>query len=153
MPTRKELIASGAEITPLTREEILLQGGELTPLNVKEKVLKGVVGGGSASGFALKVINNSTTMLNVETPAVEDGKLTIIMYSIAGNGGFETINVSVSKYDQVDAFLRIRTPFSAGVADTLVASGISTIHKYTTSQGFPVFYLNGAGNEVVFSVP
>lgn len=50
MPTRKELIASGAKITPLTREEILMQGGKLTPLNVKEKVLKGIVGGGGGGG-------------------------------------------------------------------------------------------------------
>lgn len=46
MPTRKELIASGAEVTPLTREEYFLKGEDVAPLNVKERVLQGVVGGG-----------------------------------------------------------------------------------------------------------
>ena len=59
MPTRKELIASGAEITPLTREEILMQGGELTPLNVKEKVLKGIVGGDAPTG-KITITENGT---------------------------------------------------------------------------------------------
>lgn len=50
MSTRKELIAEGKDITPLTREEYFLAGKDLEPLNVKEKVLKGVVGGGGGSG-------------------------------------------------------------------------------------------------------
>lgn len=60
MPTRKELIASGVEITPLTREEILLQGGEIEPLNVKERVLQGVVGGGEEPTGTITITQNGT---------------------------------------------------------------------------------------------
>ena len=66
MPTRKELIASGVEITPLTREEILMSGGELTPLNVKEKVLSGIVGGGGGEpGYQMANTDNKATAVDV----------------------------------------------------------------------------------------
>ena len=65
MPTRKELIASGVEITPLTREEILMSGGELTPLNVKEKVLSGIVGGGGEPGYQMANTDNKATSVDV----------------------------------------------------------------------------------------
>lgn len=51
MPTRKELISSGAEVTPLTREEYFLKGEDIAPLNVKEKVLSNLKGGGGSSGL------------------------------------------------------------------------------------------------------
>lgn len=78
MPTRKELIASGVEITPLTREEILLQGGEIEPLNVKERVLQGVVGGGieptgtitiTKNGTGIDVAQYATADVNVPNPS------------------------------------------------------------------------------------
>ncbi len=46
MPTRKELIASGAEVTPLTREEYFLKGEDITPLNLKEKIIKEAIKNG-----------------------------------------------------------------------------------------------------------
>lgn len=60
MPTRKELIASGAEVTPLTREEYFLKGEDVAPLNVKERVLQGVVGGGIEPEGTITITQNGT---------------------------------------------------------------------------------------------
>lgn len=65
MSTRKELIAEGKDITPLTREEYFLAGKDIEPLNVKEKVLKGVVGGGGGSDLStakIKVMSSTNKL-------------------------------------------------------------------------------------------
>jgi len=72
MPTRKELIASGAEVTPLTREEYFLKGEDIAPLNVKEKVLKGVVGGGGIEPTGTITITQNGTGIDVAQYATAD---------------------------------------------------------------------------------
>lgn len=57
MPTRKELISSGADVKPLTREELFLSGADIEPLNVKERVLKNLQGSGGGTGVNLYQAN------------------------------------------------------------------------------------------------
>ncbi len=91
MPTRKELIASGVEITPLTREEILLQGGEIEPLNVKERVLQGVVGGGITPEGTITITENGTG-IDVAEYATADVSVPI---------GSETGSLKVTRTDNI----------------------------------------------------
>lgn len=102
MPTRKELIASGVEITPLTREEILLQGGEIEPLNVKERVLQGVVGGGGSSDFstATLLLNNDGEN-QVSFSYVDDTDNMLVSI----NGGAETGSYTIPLYKGKATFM------------------------------------------------
>ncbi|MBQ6127097.1 hypothetical protein IJI69_00405 [Candidatus Saccharibacteria bacterium] len=62
MATRKNLIANGAEITPLTREELILSGAEVTPLNEKERTMTAAVsgGGGDTPTGTISITSNGT---------------------------------------------------------------------------------------------
>lgn len=83
MATRKNLIANGAEITPLTREELILAGKEVTPLNEKERTMTAAVSGGSGekSDFTtcqVTIKNNTSQAINIPIPCVID--------SVGGSG-------------------------------------------------------------------
>ena len=72
--TRKQLIAMGAPVKPLTREEYLLSGDKESvgsPLNVKEQVLASVVGGGEEPTGTITITENGTG-INVAQYATAD---------------------------------------------------------------------------------
>lgn len=119
MSTRKELIAEGKDITPLTREEYFLAGKTLEPLNVKEKVLKGVVGGGGGSGdlsFAnVRFVSTEGTGYTVHAvpyavdPPDGDPHITCEELYIGGNGFSvkvplykSLISISFNDFENVD---------------------------------------------------
>lgn len=80
MATRKNLIANGAEITPLTREELIFAGKEVTPLNEKERTMTAAVSGGGGGGKSdfttcqVTIKNNTSEAINVPIPTAIDSE-------------------------------------------------------------------------------
>jgi hypothetical protein len=165
MPTRKELIASGAEITPLTREEILMQGGELTPLNVKEKVLSGIVGGGAPSGKItitqngtdIDVAQYATADVNVSA-SISLGKIAVtnntgvsitVSNALGTNGEISPVNIPNGQTKNVSMPKVYNSELGSygmdGVMFLAFVSGLNTLTATKTSGG------NGSFATVKFS--
>lgn len=134
MPTRKELIASGAEVTPLTREEYFLKGEDVAPLNVKERVLQGVVNGGVTPEGTITITQNGTGIDVAQyadaTVAVPASAVVSGTKSITANG----TNIDVTNYAKVD--VNVPAAEYAGeikVVNTLTNNALNV--TYMTPQG------------------
>lgn len=115
MPTRKELIASGAEVTPLTREEYFLKGEDVAPLNVKERVLQGVVGGGIEPEGTITITENGTG-IDVAQYATADVSVPV---------GSDTGSLKVTRTDNVTVNIVV----TALTADSRVNATTTLIGK------------------------
>lgn len=149
--TRKQLIAMGVSVKPLTREEYLLSGDKESigsPLNVKEQVLASVVGGGvepegtitiTENGTGIDVAQYADATIAVPASAVVSGTK-----SITANG----TNIDVTNYAKVD--VNVPAAEYAGeikVVNTLTDNALSI--TYMTPQGEQSYSVAYNGGELV----
>lgn len=97
--TRKEQLANGVSLTPLTREEVKLAGGKIVPLTEKERFQNAAYGGGGVTptgtisitqnGEDIDVAEYATANVNVPNPSTgtmpitENGEYNVSEYATA----------------------------------------------------------------------